>query len=410
MEHPLRPRTVLSLEQALSLTYATLRFVHLGWRVIRVEGVPRPGERTPGDPNRYVGGPVGGPDRSAYFVAPNVGKEAIALDLQDPRGQDALHRLVRALPVDVFCCNTLPSRYRRLGIHPEQLQAVRPELTWVGISAYGSAAPDRPGYDPVLQARLGYMDLTGERGGPPLPTGVPTIDLKAGDEVFAQTCLSLLAQAESPGSRGRVVEVSMAQAAASWLQTSLPLPDLGEDPATLSRHGADHRQFVPVNVYPAADGFVYLAVGNDTQWRRLLALPRFAPLAEPVRETNEGRKSDRDRLHRDIAAITRLAPIRVLVAELEAAQVPASPITPADAVADLPEVSRALLRTHRPDGLPVRLPPPAVEVPGLPPDRTLPFPPRHGEHTDALLTEAGLTPTERDALWQAGVAAGERTR
>ncbi|MCU0725251.1 MAG: CoA transferase, partial [Planctomycetes bacterium] len=67
----MRPRTVLSLEQALSLSYATLRFVHLGWRVIRLEAAPAPGQRTPGDPNRYVGRPAAGPDRRSYYLAPN---------------------------------------------------------------------------------------------------------------------------------------------------------------------------------------------------------------------------------------------------------------------------------------------------------------------------------------------------
>jgi len=70
-------RTVLSMEQALSLSYATLRFVQLGWRVIRLEAAPSD-SGLPGDPNRYIGTPVVDDDRRSYFIAPNVGKEAIA--------------------------------------------------------------------------------------------------------------------------------------------------------------------------------------------------------------------------------------------------------------------------------------------------------------------------------------------
>ena len=103
----MRPRTVLSLEQALSLPYATLRFVQLGWRVIRIEATPA-GEGLPGDPNRYIGRTRSDDDRRSYFIAPNVGKEAIALNLKEPRGQAALRRLIAALDVDVFCCNVLP--------------------------------------------------------------------------------------------------------------------------------------------------------------------------------------------------------------------------------------------------------------------------------------------------------------
>ena len=82
----MKRRTVLSMEQALSMPYATLRFAQLGWRVIRIEATPS-GQGLPGDPNRYIGSRIADDDRRSYFVAPNVGKEAIALNLKDPRGQ-----------------------------------------------------------------------------------------------------------------------------------------------------------------------------------------------------------------------------------------------------------------------------------------------------------------------------------
>ena len=104
----MRPRTVISMEQALSLSYGTLRLVQLGWRVIRLEAAPRGGSKTPGDPNRYVGLPGAGGDRRSYFIAPNVGKEAIAIDLKRDEGRALLRRIIRKLPVDIFACNTLP--------------------------------------------------------------------------------------------------------------------------------------------------------------------------------------------------------------------------------------------------------------------------------------------------------------
>ena len=150
----MKPRTVLSLEQALSLPYATLRFAQLGWRVIRIEATPS-GEGLSGDPNRYIGSRLAGDaaaDRRSYFVAPNVGKQAVALNLKDPRAQALLSRLIDELGVDVFCCNTVPSRYAALGIDPETLCARHPALIWAGISAMGPAHPKAPGYDPVIQA------------------------------------------------------------------------------------------------------------------------------------------------------------------------------------------------------------------------------------------------------------------
>ena len=142
----MKRRTILSMEQALSLPYATLRFAQLGWRVIRIESTPS-GEGLPGDPNRYIGGRVADDDRRSYFIAPNVGKEAIALNLKDPQGQEVLKQLIVALDADVFCCNTVPKRYRQLGIDYESLAAVKPDLIWAGISAMGPEYPDAPGYN-----------------------------------------------------------------------------------------------------------------------------------------------------------------------------------------------------------------------------------------------------------------------
>jgi itaconate CoA-transferase len=184
-------RTILSLEQALSMPSATLRFAQLGWRVIRIEATKADGG-LPGDPNRYIGSRVADDDRRSYFIAPNVGKEAIALNLKHPRGQEILRRLITVLEVDVFCCNTLPSRYKALGIDYATLCAVKPDLIWAGISAMGPEYPDVPGYDPVIQAMCGYMEVTGDPAGSPTQMGVPVIDLKAGDEVYANVMLALL--------------------------------------------------------------------------------------------------------------------------------------------------------------------------------------------------------------------------
>jgi crotonobetainyl-CoA:carnitine CoA-transferase CaiB-like acyl-CoA transferase len=293
----MRRRTVLSLEQALSLPYATLRFVQLGWRVIRIEPTPA-GEGLPGDPNRYIGRNAVDDDRRTYFIAPNVGKEAIALNLKEPRGQQTLRRLVDALDVDVFCCNVIPRRYRTLGVDYDTLSSGRPGLIWAGISALGPEHPDVPGYDPVLQAMAGFMEINGDPDGPPMVTGVPIVDLKAGDEVYANVLLALAERAES--GRGTRIDVSMLQAAASWLITTLPLVDFDCEPAEITRAGNEHRKFVPTNVYPTRDGFVYIAVGSDAQWKRLAATPMFAPVAQPSRATNAGRHEHRSALRADM--------------------------------------------------------------------------------------------------------------
>ncbi|MDH5539069.1 MAG: CoA transferase [Rhizobacter sp.] len=399
----MKARTVLSLEQALSLPYATLRFAQLGWRVIRIEATPA-GEGLPGDPNRYIGSRVAGDDagdRRSYFIAPNVGKQAIALDLKRPAGQALLQRLLVALDVDVFCCNTLPRRYGPLGIDYETLAAARPTLIWAGISALGPDAPDVPGYDPVLQAQAGYMELTGAADGPPTLAGVPIIDLKAGDEVFAQVMRALAERAET--GQGQRIDVSMLQAAASWLITTLPLLDLGCEPHEVTRNGNEHRKFIPTNVYRTADGYLYIAVGNDLQWQRLCALPGFEGCTGAARATNEGRHHERAAIQRAVAAAVAGWRTEALAAALRQAGVPNAPINDIAAVREIAELRERLTRTALPGGGTLRMPPMAIDVAGAP--GTLGFAPKYGEHTRALLAEAGLAEPEVARLFDAGLVA-----
>jgi crotonobetainyl-CoA:carnitine CoA-transferase CaiB-like acyl-CoA transferase len=394
-------RVVLSLEQATALPYATQRFVQLGWRVIRIEATPAPGEKQPGDPNRYVGKRVIDESRHALFVAPNVEKEAIALNLKSAEGRALLLRLLDALGADIFCCNTLPQRYAPLGIDYDTLSAARPGLIWAGISAMGPDYPEVAGYDPVIQAMSGLMDLNGFADGPPTLMGVPITDLKAGDELYSGVLLALLERGET--GRGKRIDVSMLQAAASWLVAVLPLLDMDAEPGELARNGNAHRRFVPTNVYPTRDGFIYMALGSNAQWQRFVALPRFAALARPDWATAEGRYAGRREIYRVLGAATATGTTAEIAAEFAAIKVPHTRInTLADAAA-LEAVARRLNRTELPGGRGVRLPPAAVDLPATP--RAFSPPPRYGEHTRAILAEAKLATSEIERLISAGIVA-----
>ncbi len=393
----MKPLVVLSLEQALTLTYATLRMVHLGWRIIKIEPTPIPGRKSKGDPNRYIGRPVAGEDRHSYFVSPNVGKEALAIDLKHEEGQKLLKRLIQRLGVDVFCTNTLPARHTKLGIDYETLALAKKDLIWCSISAMGLSYPEVPGYDPVLQALCGYMDLTGYADGPPLQCGPPLIDLKAGDEAFTQILLALMERQES--GRGKQIDISMAQAAVSWLHTFLPMLDMGSPPSELKRSGNEHRQFIPVNAYKTNDGFIYMAIGSDAQWFRITKTPMFSSLNLENFDTNEGRRKEKNRLHKAIEAITQQNLSAAISKVLAGAAIPHSPITPIEDVPDLPFVSSKALKTTKPDGRVVHLPPPAVDTEYLEKiDRELPFAPTFGQHTESILIEAGLSSDEIASL------------
>ena len=393
----MKRQVILSAEQALTLTYATLRFVHLGWRVIKLEPTPIPGRKSKGDPNRYIGHAVAGEDRHSYFIAPNVGKEAIAIDLKQSDGQALLKRLIRELKVDVFCTNTMPARHQSLGIDYENLSPEKKDLIWCCISAMGLAHPHVPGYDPVMQALCGFMDLTGHSDGPPLQCGPPLIDLKAGDEAFVQIILALMDRNET--GKGKKIDISMAQTAVSWLHTFLPMLDMGSPAQELKRSGNEHRQFIPVNAYKTKDGFIYMAIGSDAQWIRLVKEPMFVTLNKEHYATNEGRREDKEELHRSIEEITKQHSSDQISEVLTKAAIPHSPITPIENVADLPFVASSALITTTPEGSTVRLPPPAILTDHLRKmKKTLPFAPAFGEHTDSLLHEVGLSSSEINSL------------
>lgn len=291
-----------------------------------------------------------------------------------------------------------------MGIDYETLSQEKEDLIWCSISALGLAYPDVPGYDPVLQALCGYMDLTGHPDGPPLQCGPPLVDLKAGDEAFIQIILALMERKET--GKGKKIDISMARCALSWLQTFVPMLDMGSPPSELKRSGNEHRQFIPVNAYRTKDGYIYMAVGSDAQWSRLVAKPMFASLNEEKYLTNEGRRKSKEELHRAIENITQEHPSAKISGVLSEAAIPHSPITPIEEAPDLPFFKDAALKTILPDGKTVRLPPPAFLTGHLERiKRTLPFSPAYGEHTDAILAEAGLSESEIRSLKDKGVVA-----
>jgi crotonobetainyl-CoA:carnitine CoA-transferase CaiB-like acyl-CoA transferase len=213
--------------------------------------------------------------------------------------------------------------------------------------------------------------------------------------------LALLERAET--GKGRRIDVSMLQAAASWLITTLPLVDFDCQPNEITRAGNEHRKFIPTNVYPASDGFVYLAIGSDVQWKRFTELPRFASCANEVRRTNEGRHKERAQIHADIAAVTHKHPAAEIAADLKRATIPNTLIHDIPAVRELAALKSRLTTTVTPAGKTIRMQPMAVDRPDG--RTTLPFPAKYGAHTWAVLREAGLAEREVDSLKEAGVIA-----
>jgi formyl-CoA transferase len=366
--------TVLSLEQATTLPFLTYRLACEGARVIRVEHRARP------DPNRFVGRDVlGEPDMRSYFLPNNCGKEAITLNLGEAEGRSLLGDLVGRLPVDVFATNQRPRNYTPLGIEYEALRACRADLIWLGISGFGPGH-DEAAYDPVLQARAGFMALTGEGDGPPTPFGLPMVDLGAAEHGYGEVMKALYHRART--GEGARIDVSMFRSAVSWMVAPIVLGALGE---RVTRRGSTHQFFAPVAVHATRDGHVYVAVGNDQQWAALARLPPFAGVDRPAYAVNAGRIAEVGHLHAALAErFARLSSAEAL-ALLRGAGVPVAAVAALpDVVAD-PLVAPGLVRVRDPrTGVTITLPsPPGADPPPLA------FAPRLGEHSETVLAAVG---------------------
>jgi crotonobetainyl-CoA:carnitine CoA-transferase CaiB-like acyl-CoA transferase len=367
---------VLSLEQATVLPYLTYRLAQDGMNVIRLE------HPVHGDPNRMIGDNVLGEERmNAYFLCINAGKKALSLNMAEAEGREIFHALVTKLPVDIFATNQLPRNYVKLGIDYGTLRKLKPDIVWLGVSGFGPDS-DEAAYDPILQARSGLMELTGEPGGDPQVLGIPLPDMGTSEHAYGLLMKALYRRQVS--GEGSCIQVSMFESSVSWLTVPITLHASFHKP--ISRRGNTHEFFCPVSVYQTGNGFVYLAVGNDRQWKSMVGLDPFRSLDQPHYETNAGRIANVKHLNGAITAITREHTSEELIELLRAITVPVSKIkTVADVIAD-PLVNRRLLWSQDPvSGARITLAPPPHMTPFLESSqRGLSFPPRFGEHNQEI--------------------------
>ncbi len=388
--------TVLSLEQATVLPYLTYRLAQDGMKVIRLE------HPVYGDPNRMIGENVLQEERmNAYFLCINAGKKALTLNLAEAEGRKIFHELLTRLPVDVFATNQLPRNYPKLGIDYESLKKIKPDLIWLGVTGFGPDS-NEGAYDPILQARSGLMELTGEADGAPQVLGIPLPDMGTSEHAYG-LLMKALYQRQVTG-EGTCIHLSMFESSLSWL--TVPITLTASFGKTITRRGNTHEFFCPVSVYQTKNGFVYLAVGNDRQWKSMVAQEMFQPLDRPQYEKNAGRIAEVKELNRQINAITCNFTTEELLDLFNAITVPISKIKSIPEVIEDPLVARRLLHATDPGtGTRVTLAPPPHLTPFLEQSGgELSFPPRFGEQNQEIYGGMlGRSQEEIDRLKENGV-------
>ncbi len=368
--------TILALEQATTLPYLTWRLVHQGATVIRLE------HPVYGDPNRRIGENVLNEDRMfSYFLAINSGKKGLTLDLSTPEGQEILQKLITTLKVDIFATNQLPRNYAKLGIDYERLKNIKKDIIWLGLTGFGPTS-NEAAYDPVLQARGGLMELTGELDGPPQVVGIPLADMGASEHAFGELMKALYKRAVfGEGSR---IDVSMFQSTVSW--STVPITLTKSFGKKISRRGNTHEFFAPVSVYATKDGYAYLALGNDKQWNTLTSMEEFKHLAKEEYQRNAGRIANVDRLNSEISQVMEKKSTAEWIDIFVEATIPISKVNTIEEVTEDPFIREMLIRSKDPvTGTTLTFSPPPVTTDYLKSNRfELSFPPRFGGENDEI--------------------------
>jgi crotonobetainyl-CoA:carnitine CoA-transferase CaiB-like acyl-CoA transferase len=390
---PLTGLTVLDLTRVLSGPYCTMLLADMGARVIKIE---QPGR---GDETRAWGPPfVAG--ESAYFLSINRNKESVTLDFKQPGARAVLDRLIAR--ADVLVENFRPGTLERLGLGYATLSAAHARLIYCSISGFGQTGPRRQqaGYDAVMQAEGGLMSVTGAADGPAFRVGVAIADLVAG--LLAAQGIVLALYARDRSGRGQHVDVGMLDAVVSLLtyHASMHLTT-----ATMSqRVGNRHATIAPYDTFPVADGDLFLAVGNDDQFRRFCEVTGQQALIGDERfATNPSRVVHHRELRERLAPIMRQHPRTYWSEVLTQAGVPCGAVRDVpDALSDpqlharnmIESVEHAAAGTLKVLGVPIKL----SETPGS--VRTAP--PTLGQHTVDVLSELGCSADAIDELRRTG--------
>jgi len=372
---PLTGIRVLDLTRVLAGPFCAMLLADMGAEVIKVE---EPGK---GDDTRSWPPFVGG--EATYFMSVNRGKQSLTLNLKAPEGRDILRRLVRKS--DVVLENFRTGTMDKLGLGYAALAKANPRLVYCAVSGFGESGPEahRGGYDLVVQAESGIMDLTGFPDGPPVKVGNSIADLVAGMAAAHGVTLALLARQRTR--RGQKVEIAMLDVMASLLTYQAGIYfGTGARP---TRRGNAHPSIVPYEVFRAADAYLTLGVANNSLWERCCAALEQPELArDPRWDTEAGRVQHRDTLIPLLNEILGARTADEWLKRLETAGVPAGRIR------TVPEVCESEHLKAR--GMVVTLPHPSakqVTMLGVPirlhatPGRAAVPPPRLGEHTEAVL-------------------------
>ena len=391
MAGPLQGLRVVDCSAIIAGPIATAFLATYGADVVKVE--PLEGDALRSYPSTL-------PGLSRYFLGINRGKRSLAVDLKHPDGLAAVRWLARG--ADLFVESFRPGVARRLGLDDATLRAENARLIYCSVSAFGQTGPlaQRPGLDPVVQS---YGGLAWEQGAadeaaPELVRG-SLVDYYTGSLAVSGILLALIARGQT--GVGQRIETSLLDGVLAMQAGRAFWAEAKEPPEAVRDLLGDRVS----RIYPTREGHLYLYVELPKFWAGLCrTLGLDAWLDDPRLRTMVGRHTHKVELIRSISErlATRTAAeweARFAEADVPCTRIRSVPEMLVDPQAlingTLATVQHPALGPVRLLGVPVRL----AATPGAPAGP----PPAIGEHTDAILREAGIPATEIARLRQAGV-------
>ena len=313
---------VLDLSRILAGPWATQLLADLGAEVIKIER-PEKGDDTRGWGPPFVVGEHDADLFSAYYLAANRGKKSVGVDLSSREGRDIVASLAKSC--DVVVENFKVGGLKRLGLDYYALSAVNPRLIYCSISGFGQTGPckEKPGYDLLVQAMGGLMSITGDPDGEPMKVGVAVADIFTG--LYAAVAILAALNERRSSDKGQQIDLALLDVQIATLANQgMNFLASGQAPR---RHGNAHPNIVPYQAFATSDGHIVVAVGNDAQFARFVAVLGLPELSKDPRfQKNADRVRNRAALIEILGGKIRTFQKHILLRKFEAELIPVGPI------------------------------------------------------------------------------------
>ncbi len=385
---------VVDLTRVLGGPYCTMVLSDHGAEVIKVEP-PQ------GDEVRDWGPPFYEGDAS-YFIGVNRNKRAIALDIGKPEGKRILLQLLET--ADVLIENFKPGSMEKWGLGFEDVLSQRfPSLIHCRISGFGPDGPlgGLPGYDAILQAMTGLMSVNGDQTTGPMRLGTAIVDMGTG--LYSAIGILMALHERKTSGLGQYLDMTLYDCGMALLHPQAPNYFLNG--ARPKGTGNPHPNLVPYDKYPTKTCDIFIASGNNGQFRKLCELIGLPEMADDPRFANNGERNvNRVALTLALAAAFKEYDGAELALRLIRNGVPAGPVLPIDEATAAPHTAHREMVTeldwYKGIGTPIKF----SRTRG----GTRRPPPKFAQDGSEILKQLGYTEDEIAGLEQGGVVFTKR--